>query len=296
LTASERTVHGAPVSAQSRSAAGHSSPTILIRPSTGWAPLRVRELWEYRELLYFLSWRDIKVRYKQTALGAAWAILQPVATMVVFSVFFGRLARLPSDGVPYPIFAYCALVPWTYFASALTQASNSLVDHSRLITKIYLPRILVPLAPVVGGLVDLGLASIVLGGLLMYYGIRPGPAVLTLPLFVMLAAATAFAVGLWLSALNVRYRDVRHTIPFLIQFWLFATPIAYPTSLVPAAWRPLYGLNPMTGVVEGFRWALLGRADPPGLILVASGVSVLLIMVGGLFYFRRMERTFADMV
>lgn len=268
----------------------------IIRPRGSWAPLRLAELAEFRELLFFLVWRDIKVRYKQTALGAAWAILQPFLTMVVFSIFFGRLAGVPSDGVPYPVFAFCALVPWTYFATALTQASNSLVDHARLISKVYLPRILVPLAPVIGGLVDLGLASVVLAGLLLYYGLTPGPAVLTLPLFVLLAATTAFAVGLWLSALNVRYRDVRYTIPFLVQFWLFATPIAYPASLVPEHWRPLYGLNPMTGVVEGFRWALLGQPDVPGPMVAVSVLSVLLILTGGLFYFRRVEGTFADVV
>jgi lipopolysaccharide transport system permease protein len=295
VTASERTLgHDAPPSRASR--AHGASHTTIIRPVTGWAPLHLGELWEYRELLFFLTWRDIKVRYKQTVLGAAWAVLQPLLTMVIFSVFFGRLARLPSDGVPYPVFAFCALVPWTYFATALTQASNSLVDHSALISKIYLPRVLVPLARVVGGLVDLALASVVLAAMLAYYGIVPGPAVLTLPLFVLLAAATAFAVSLWLAALNVRYRDVRHVIPFLIQVWLFATPIAYSASLVPERWRPLYGLNPMAGVVDGFRWALLGRAEPPGALLALSGLSVVVILAGGLFYFRRMERSFADTI
>jgi lipopolysaccharide transport system permease protein len=296
LTASDRTVGRAPPGAQPRSGTLHPGPTLVIRPSVGWTPLRLHELWEYRELLYILIWRDIKVRYRQTVLGVAWAVLQPVLTMVVFSIFFGKLAGMPSDGVPYPVFAYCALVPWTYFASALTQSSNSLVDHSRLITKIYLPRIMVPLAPVIGALVDLFLATAVLAVLLAYYGLVPGRNVLVLPLFILLAAASAFAVGLWLSAANVRYRDVRHTIPFLVQFWLFATPVAYPASLVPEAWRPLYGLNPMTGVVEGFRWALLGRADPPHAMLAVSGLSVLLILIGGLYYFRRMERTFADVV
>ena len=256
--------------------------------------LRLRELWEYRELLYFLVWRDIKVRYKQTVLGAAWAIIQPFFTMVVFSVFFGRLAKLPSDGVPYPVFTYCALVPWTYFATALTMSSNSLVDHARLITKVYFPRLLVPAASVLAGLVDLGIAAIVLVGMLLYYGIAPGAAVIFLPVFVLLAAATALAVGLWLSALNVQYRDVRYTIPFLVQFWLFITPVAYSSSLVPPRWRALYGLNPMTGVVEGFRWALLGKAEPPGTLLLASAFSVAALLLGGLFYFRRMERRFAD--
>lgn len=269
---------------------------IVIRPSTGWVPLRLRELWEYRELLYFLTWRDIKIRYKQTALGAAWAIIQPFFTMVVFSVFFGRLAKLPSEGVPYPVFTYCALVPWTYFATALTQSSNSLVDHARLITKVYFPRLLVPAAAVIAGLIDLAIAFVVLIGMLLYYGVVPTPAVLLLPLFALLASLTALAVGLWLSALNVQYRDVKYTIPFLVQVWLFVTPVAYSSTLVPERWRPLYALNPMTGVVEGFRWALLGHRDPPGMMLLASVVSVLVLLTGGVFYFRRMERRFADVV
>ena len=268
--------------------------SILIQPSTGWAPLHLSELWAYRELLYFLVWRDIKVRYKQTALGAAWAIIQPFFTMVVFSVFFGHLAKLPSDGVPYPVFAYCALVPWTYFATALTLSSNSLVDHARLITKVYFPRLLVPTASVLAGLLDLGIAAIVLVGMMLYYGIVPTAAVVFLPAFVLLATATALAMGLWLSALNVQYRDVRYTISFLVQFWLFVTPVAYSSSLVPARWRTLYGLNPMTGVVEGFRWALLGKAAPHGGMLLVSTLSVAALLLGGLYYFRRMERRFAD--
>jgi lipopolysaccharide transport system permease protein len=268
----------------------------LIRPSTGWVPLRLRELWEYRELLYFLTWRDIKVRYKQTALGAAWAVIQPFFTMVVFSIFFGRLARVPSDGAPYPVFAYTALVPWTYFATALTQSANSLVDHARLITKVYFPRLLVPAAAVVAGLVDFAIAFLVLLGMLLYYGVPLTARILTVPLFLLLAAATALGVGLWLSALNVRYRDVRYTIPFLVQFWLFASPVAYPASLVPRQWRLLFGLNPMTGVVEGFRWALLGRADAPDRIVVVSALTVIAVRVGGVFYFRRVEKDFADVV
>jgi len=268
--------------------------TIVIQPSRGWVPLRLRELWAYRELLYFFVWRDIKVRYKQTALGAAWAVIQPFFTMVVFSIFFGRLAKLPSDGVPYPVFTYCALVPWTYFATSLTMSSNSLVDHARLITKVYFPRLLVPAASVLAGLVDLAIAAAVLVGMILYYGIVPGPAVVALPAFVLLAAATALGVGLWLSALNVQYRDVRYTVPFLVQFWLFLTPVAYSSSLVPPRWRPLYGLNPMTGVVEGFRWALLGTEPPKAMLLVSVG-SVVLLVIGGLFYFRRMERRFADL-
>jgi len=268
----------------------------VIRPSAGWVPLRLRELWDYRELLFFFVWRDVKVRYKQTALGAAWAVIQPFFTMVVFSIFFGRLAKVPSDGLPYSVFAYSALVPWTYFATSLTQSSNSLVEHSRLITKVYFPRVLVPAAAIVAGLLDLVIAFVVLLGILFYHGIVPTAAVLTLPLFVLLASLTAFGVGLWLSALNVQYRDVRYTIPFLVQLWLFATPVAYSSSLVPERWRPLYGLNPMAGVVDGFRWALFGRPAAPGPLLAVSVASVIVLVISGLFYFRRMERTFADVV
>jgi lipopolysaccharide transport system permease protein len=253
-------------------------------------------LWEYRELLYFLTWRDVKVRYKQTALGAAWAIIQPVFMMLVFSLFFGKLARVPSDGFPYPIFTFCALLPWQLFAHALTESSNSLVANERLITKVYFPRLVVPIAAVLGGLVDFGIAFIILLLMMFYYGIVPGVAVLALPGLILLAVLTALAVGLWLSALNVKYRDVRYTINFLLQFWLFATPVAYPSSIVPESWRPLYGLNPMAGVVEGFRWALLGKAEPPGLLLAVSVAVVLLLFVGGLYYFRRMEQEFADVV
>ena len=270
--------------------------TFVIRPSKGWVPLSLSELWEYRELLYFLTWRDIKVRYKQTALGAAWAVIQPLLMMVVFTVFFGRLARLPSDNFPYPVFAFSALVAWTYFATALTQSANSLVDNARLITRVYFPRLLLPLAAVLAGLVDLGIALLVLTGLLLFYGIRPTPTVLALPFLTLLAATTAFAVGLWLSALNVKYRDVRYTIPFLIQFWLFATPVAYSSSLVPAKWRALFGLNPMTGVVEGFRWALLGEAPAFAAALPLSLLVVTVTLVGGLYYFRRTEKGFADVV
>ena len=272
------------------------APVLRIEPSKGWASLGLRDLWHYRELLYFLVWRDIKVRYKQTALGAAWAILQPVMTMVVFTVFFGRLAKVPSDGVPYPVFAFAALLPWQLFAFALTESSNSLVSNQNLITKVYFPRLAVPIASVLAGLVDFGISFCVLLGLLFYYGITPTVAVLALPLFVVLAVATALGAGLWLSALNVQYRDVRYTIPFLTQFWLFATPVAYPSSLVPARWRALYGLNPMAGVVEAFRWALLGKTHGPGPLLAVSVAVVAAMLVGGLYYFRRMERTFADLV
>jgi lipopolysaccharide transport system permease protein len=271
-------------------------PALIIQPSKGWVSLKLREMWDYRELLYFLVWRDIKVRYKQTALGAAWAILQPVMTMLVFSIFFGKLAKVPSDGIPYPVFSFCALLPWQLFAHALTESSNSLVSNQRLITKVYFPRLVIPLAAVLGGLVDFGIAFVVLVGMMFYYGIVPTAAVLTLPLFLVLAIATALAVGLWFSALNVEYRDVRYIMPFLVQFWLFITPIAYSSSLVPEKWRVLYALNPMAGVVEGFRWALLGKTGGVGPMVLISALVVCVLLMGGVLYFRRMEKTFADII
>jgi homopolymeric O-antigen transport system permease protein len=272
------------------------SETTFIRPASSWTSVGLKELWEYRELLYFLTWRDVKVRYKQTALGAAWAIIQPLFIMLVFSLFFGRLAGVPSDGIPYPIFTFCALLPWQLFAHALTESSNSLVANERLITKVYFPRLVVPIAAVLGGLVDFAIAFVILLGMMAYYGIVPGWSIIALPGLILFAIMTALAVGLWLSALNVQYRDVRYTINFLIQVWLFATPVAYPSSIVPEAWRPLYGLNPMAGVVEGFRWALLGKAQPPGALLAVSVGVVIMLLVGGLYYFRRMEQEFADVV
>jgi len=267
-----------------------------IEPASSWPALGLRELWEYRELLYFLTWRDIKVRYKQTALGAAWAVIQPFFLMVVFSLFFGRLAGVPSDGVPYPIFSFCGLLPWQLFANSLTQSSNSLVGSQNLITKVYFPRLVVPISAVLGGLVDFAISFVILLGMLFYYGIMPGWQIVALPGLIVLAVMTALAVGLWLSALNVQYRDVRYTINFLVQFWLFATPVAYPSSIVPEKWRAVYGLNPMVGVVDGFRWALLGRPQSPGVLVLVSTVVVLLLLVGGLYYFRRMEQQFADIV
>jgi lipopolysaccharide transport system permease protein len=276
--------------------ASASLPVYFIKPETGWVSLGLRELWDYRELLYFLTWRDIKVRYKQTVLGAAWAIIQPFFMMVVFSLFFGRLAHVPSDGIPYPVFAYCALLPWQLFAHALTESSNSLVANERLITKVYFPRLIIPISAVLGGLIDFAIAFVILLFMMVYYGIRPTWAIIALPGFILLAIATALGVGSWLSALNVKYRDVRYTITFMVQFWLFATPVAYPSSIVPERWRPLYGLNPMAGVVEGFRWALLGKSAGPGVLLAVSIVVVILILIGGLYYFRRMEAEFADVV
>jgi lipopolysaccharide transport system permease protein len=271
-------------------------PVLRIKPSKGWVSLKLGELWQYRELLYFLIWRDIKVRYKQTALGAAWAIIQPVMTMVVFSLFFGKLGKIPSDGIPYPIFSYAALVPWTFFANGLTQSSNSLVGSANLITKVYFPRLAIPIATVLSGALDFLLALSVLFAMMLYYRVAPTFTALWLPLFLLLAVVTSLGVGLWLSALNVEFRDVRYVVPFLTQFWLFATPIAYPSSLLSEPWRTVYGLNPMVGVVEGFRWALLGANAAPGPIIAASSLASVLILISGAFYFRRMERTFADVV
>jgi len=272
------------------------SHVIVVKPSKGWISLKLRDLWEYRELLYFLTWRDIKVRYKQTVLGAAWAIIQPFFTMVVFSLFFGKLAKVPSDGIPYPIFAYAALVPWTFFANGLSQSSNSLVDNANMLKKVYFPRLVVPLSSVISGVVDFILAFTVLLGMMLFYGIYPTIHVIWLPFLLLLTLTTSLGVGLWLSAMNVQFRDVRYTIPFLTQFWLFATPIAYPSSLLSEPWRTLYGINPMVGVVEGFRWALLGTETAPGPIIVVSAFVALALLVGGAFYFRRMEKTFADVV
>lgn len=272
-------------------------PSFRIGQSEGWVPLKLSELWAYRELLYFFVWRDIKVRYKQTFLGASWAIIQPFCTMVVFSLFFGKLARMPSDGIPYPIFSYAALVPWTFFANGLNQSSNSLVGSSHLITKVYFPRLTIPIATVLSGVVDFALSFSVLLVMMVYYGMMPTINVLLLPLFFLQALVTSLGVGLWLSALNVEFRDVRYVVPFLVQLWLFATPIAYSSSLLSEPWRTVYGLNPMVGVVEGFRWALLGTtSNAPGKLLVASSVAALALLVSGAFYFRRMEKTFADVV
>lgn len=271
--------------------------TIIIKPASGWSALNLMDLWRYRELIYFMTWRDLKVRYKQTLLGASWAILKPFMTMVVFSIFFGDLAEVPSDGMPYPIFVYSALLPWELFANALSVASRSLVQNRHMITKVYFPRLILPLSSVLAGLVDFGIAFLILIGMMFYYGIKTTAAVWTLPLFLLLALVSSLGIGLWLSALNVLYRDVGYVTPFLTQFWLFITPVAYGASLLPEQWKLLYSLNPMAGVVEGFRWALLGtQQGAPGPMLTLSiGVSAFLL-VSGLIYFRRMERLFADMV
>lgn len=271
-------------------------PRMRIRPSSGWVSLKFSELWEYRELLYFLTWRDIKVRYKQTVLGAAWAIIQPFMTMVVFSLFFGKLAKIPSDGVPYPIFSFAALVPWALFSYGLTQSSLSLVTSANLIKKIYFPRLVIPIASILSGLVDFVIAFVVLLGMMAWFGIVPSMNILWTPALVLLALVTSLGVGLWLCALNVQYRDVKYMLPFLTQFWMFATPIAYPSSLLSEPWRTVYGINPMVGVVEGFRWALLGTDTQPGWTIISSAATALILLVTGALYFRRMERNFADVV
>lgn len=269
---------------------------LRIRPSKGWVSLQLRDLWEYRELVYFLVWRDIKIRYKQTALGAAWAIIQPVFTMLVFSIFFGHLAKVPSDGIPYPIFAYAALIPWTFFAQGLTQSAESLVGNRNLITKIYFPRLVIPLSTVSAGLVDLCVSFPIVLVLMACYRMYPTRNIIWLPALLLLAFIISLAAGLWLSALNVQFRDVKYTVPFITQFWMFATPIAYPTSLLHGPWKTVFALNPMVGVVEGFRWALLGTTYSAGPLVALSVLVAVSLLVCGALYFRRMERSFADVV
>jgi lipopolysaccharide transport system permease protein len=278
--------------------AGESSdfPVVCIAPRRGWLALDLVELWTYRELLYFFVWRDIKVRYKQTVIGAAWAVLQPLMTMLVFSLFFGKLAKIPSQGLPYPIFYYCALLPWIYFSTAMQGATNIVVDHQRVITKIYFPRVVLPIAAISSGLLDFAISFVVFLGMMVYYRIVPTRAIIWLPAFTLLAILTALGVGLWLSALNALYRDVRYVVPFLVQFWMFASPVVYPSSLVPEKWRLLYGLNPMAGVIEGFRWALTGHGQPPGILLAASSAGVISLVLSGLVYYHAVEGTMADVV
>jgi len=272
------------------------STTIRIEPLRGLFELRLAEVWQYRELLYFFIWRDVKIRYKQTAIGVLWVVLQPVLTMLVFTLFFGRLAKLPSQGLPYPVFYFAALVPWTYFAYALQTTTNVVVDNQRLITKVYFPRLILPISTALSGLVDFAIGFVVLALFTVAYGIRPTLAALWLPVFLLLALFPALGVGLWMSALNALYRDVRYVIPFLVQFWMFASPVAYPSTLVPERWRWLYGLNPMAGVIDGFRWAITGHGQAPGLLLLASGAAVAVVLLGGLFFFNRMETSVADRV
>jgi lipopolysaccharide transport system permease protein len=271
-------------------------PVIDITPPRGWLELDLRELWQFRELVYFFVWRDIKVRYKQTVIGVAWAVLQPLMTMLVFSLFFGRLAKIPSGGLPYPIFYFSALLPWTYFSGALLNATNSVIENQRIITKVYFPRLVLPLSAVSPGLLDFAVGLVVFLAMMALYHRAPGRPMLLFPAFLLLAVATALGVGLWLSALNAIYRDVRYVVPFLVQFWMFASPVAYASSLVPEKWRWLYGLNPMAGVIEGFRWALTGKGQPPNLMLAASTGAVIVVLIGGLYFFRKMESTIADVV
>ena len=274
----------------------HTGEPFSVRKANSKLSLGLKELWEYRELLYFLAWRDIKIRYKQTALGVSWAILQPFMTMVVFTIFFGRLAKIPTDGVPAPIFYFTALLPWQLFANALTNSSNSLVNDSNLITKVYFPRLIIPISSTLAGVADFLIAFLVLIAMMLYYGIVPTASVVLLPIFIVFVIITSLAASLWLSALNVRYRDVRFTLPFLTQIWLFITPIIYPSTFVPEKWRFLYGLNPMAGVVEGFRWAILGKSNGVGPLMIVSALVVVIMLIGGLIYFKQTEKTFADIV
>lgn len=286
-------IHGTPLD---RHTTFEHPGQLIIEPTRGLAAYNLRELYDYRDLLYFLVWRDIKVRYKQTALGVAWVVLQPLVATLIFTVVFGQMAKLPSDGLPYPVFAFAALLPWNYFAGALNKSGTSLVNNAHLITKVYFPRLIIPLSGVISGLVDFGISLVVLLGLLLYYGVVPNAAVLLLPFFLLMAVGSALGVSLWLTAIGVQYRDVNQLLPFLVQVWMYATPVVYPASLFPERWRPLLGLNPMTGVVEGFRWVLTGTGDPPGLMLLISAAIIVVVLAGGLVFFRSTERTFADVV
>lgn len=271
-------------------------PMLRITPPARWWVLPFGELWTYRELLYFFVWRDIKIRYKQTLIGAAWAVVQPLLAMAVFTLFFGRLAHMPSEGLPYPVFSYCGLLPWMYFAAALQNSTNSIVDNQRLVTKVYFPRLALPIASVFASLVDLAISFVMFGVLMIYYHVQPSWTIVWFPAFLALAVLTAMGVGLWLSALNAIYRDVRYVLPFMVQFWLFASPVVYSSSIVPAKWRWLYGLNPMAGVIEGFRWSLTGHGDPPGRMVFVSAAAVIAILLGGIAYFQKMDATIADVV
>ena len=287
------------LSAHATASTSQSTPgetTIVIRPGRGLFDLDLASLWEFREILYFLVWRDIKLRYKQTAIGAAWAILQPLATMAIFTVIFGHLAKIPSDGLPYAIFAFTGLLPWIYFSQAIARSGASVVSDANLIKKVYFPRLLIPIAAILSPLVDFLISFVFLLGMVAWFGIRPGWNIVTLPFFLALAMITALAAGLWLSALNVKYRDVGHTLPFLIQIWLYASPVAYSVTLIPEKWRLVYGLNPMAGAIEGFRWALLHKERPALGVIVVSAAVVLALLIGGVMFFRRSERSFADVI
>jgi len=271
-------------------------PVLRIAPPHGWWEVDFHELWQFRELIYFFVWRDIKVRYKQTAIGAAWAILQPALAMIVFALFFGKLAHMPTEGLPILVFYYSGLLPWMYFSNSLTNATSTIVQNQNIITKVYFPRLALPISAVLSGLVDFAIGCLLLVPLMAYYRVRPGMPLLLLPVFLLLTVLMAIGAGLWLSAMNAIYRDVRYVVPFLVQFWLFASPVAYASSIVPAKWRWLYGLNPMAGIIEGFRWSLTGRGDPPGPMIIVSVAVVLVVLASGLFYFQKMESTVADVV
>ena len=284
------------MSASSTTAVVTERPVLRIVPPQGWWEVDFHELWQFRELVYFFVWRDIKVRYKQTAIGAAWAILQPALTMIVFALFFGKLAHMPTEGLPILVFYYSGLLPWMYFSNSLTSATNTIVQNQGIITKVYFPRLALPISSVLSGLVDFAIGCLLLVPLMAYYRVRPGLPLLLLPVFLLLTVLMAIGAGLWLSAMNAIYRDVRYVVPFLVQFWLFASPVAYASSIVPAKWRWLYGLNPMAGIIEGFRWALTGQGDPPGRMIIVSAAVVLVVLATGLFYFQKMESTVADVV
>ena len=268
----------------------------VITPSIGWLSVDLREIWAYRELLWILAWRDVSVRYKQSIVGIGWAIIQPVMTMIIFTIIFGKFAKLPSDGIPYPVFAFCALLPWNYFARSLGDSSDSLVGSSQLITKVYFPRLILPISKVFAGLIDLFIAFIILLGMMVWYRIVPTAGILLLPVFIFVAMLAALGVGFWFTALNVLYRDVKFVVPFLIQFWMYASPVAYSTSLVPDKWKWIYGLNPMVGVIEGFRWALLGKTAPLISMFIIPNFIVFVMLITGLYFFKRMEKTFADII
>jgi len=271
-------------------------PVLRIAPPHGWWEVDFHELWQFRELIYFFVWRDIKVRYKQTAIGAAWAILQPALAMIVFALFFGKLAHMPTEGLPILVFYYSGLLPWMYFSNSLTNATSTIVQNQNIITKVYFPRLALPISAVLSGLLDFAIGCLLLVPLMVVYRVRPGLPLLLLPVFLLLTVLMAAGAGLWLSAMNAIYRDVRYVVPFLVQFWLFASPVAYASSIVPAKWRWLYGLNPMAGIIEGFRWSLTGRGDPPGPMIIVSVAVVLVVLASGLFYFQKMESTVADVV
>jgi lipopolysaccharide transport system permease protein len=296
MTMQNHTIVSPPQSSLLSRAAGDPAPVIRIRPARGWAPLDLREVREYRELLYFLVWRDVKVRYKQTVLGVAWVVLQPLATTLIFTIIFGNLAKIPSENLPYAVFAMAGLIPWNYFSTAFSRGGASLVGNASLLSKVYFPRLIIPTASILGGLVDTAIVFLLLIGLMIFYGITPTWAVITLPLFLLFTIATALGISLWLSALNVQYRDVGYIVPFIAQFWMYATPIVYPASMIPEQWRFIYALNPMTGVVEGFRWALFGTGEGPGVPLAISVIMVFVLVISGAFFFKRMEDTFADVV